>query len=106
VAQSHTPCNRCVRFATAVANGHATLATKRRLPLTWVPDLGRTRTGWIAPACGWRTYSITWSARSRIAVGTVRPSGLAVLRLTIISTFTACCTGSSAGFAPLRMRPA
>src|SRR5215472_5717973 len=35
VAQSHTPCNRCVRFATAVASGHATLATKRTLLLTW-----------------------------------------------------------------------
>jgi len=23
--------------------------------------LGRTFTGWIAPACGWRTYSITGS---------------------------------------------
>jgi hypothetical protein len=35
VAQSHTPCNRCVRFAPAVASGHATLATKRTLLLTW-----------------------------------------------------------------------
>src|SRR3954465_3758587 len=34
VAQSHTPCNRCVRFATTVASGHATLATKRTLLLT------------------------------------------------------------------------
>src|SRR4051795_6234073 len=30
-----TPCNRCVRFATTVASGHATLATKRTLLLTW-----------------------------------------------------------------------
>src|SRR5215471_14540716 len=35
VAQSHTPCNRCVRFASTVASGHATLTTKRALPLTW-----------------------------------------------------------------------
>src|SRR5262245_59140527 len=28
------------------------------------PYLGRTSTGWIAPACGWRTYSITSSARA------------------------------------------
>src|SRR5678816_2675299 len=35
VAQSHTPCNRCLRFATTVASGHATLATKRTLLLTW-----------------------------------------------------------------------
>src|SRR6266480_1623164 len=33
--ESHTPCNRCVRFATTVASGHATLATKRTLLLTW-----------------------------------------------------------------------
>jgi hypothetical protein len=26
--------------------------------------LGRTFTGWIAPAFGWRTYSITSSARA------------------------------------------
>src|SRR5215510_1328276 len=31
----NTPCNRCVRFATTVASGHATLATKRTLLLTW-----------------------------------------------------------------------
>jgi hypothetical protein len=35
VAQSHTPCNRCVRFATTVASDRATLATKRTLLLTW-----------------------------------------------------------------------
>ena len=35
-----------------------TLATKRTLLL----DLGRTFTGWIAPAFGWRTYSIISSA--------------------------------------------
>src|SRR5215467_3453634 len=28
------------------------------------PYLGRTFTGWIAPACGWRTHSITSSAHS------------------------------------------
>jgi len=28
--------------------------------------LGRTFTGWIAPACGWRTYSITSSAMVRL----------------------------------------
>src|SRR5436305_10327036 len=33
------------------------------------PYLGRTSTGWIAPACGWRTYSITSSARARSAGG-------------------------------------
>jgi len=38
------------------------------------PYLGRTCTGWIAPACGWRTYSITSSARASSAGGTVSPS--------------------------------
>src|SRR5437764_2671128 len=37
---------RCVRFATTVASGHATLATKQDATLY----LGRTFTGWIAPA--------------------------------------------------------
>ena len=44
------------------------------------PYLGRTFTGWIAPACGWRTYSITSSARASSVGGTVRPRALAVLR--------------------------
>src|SRR5712672_2343426 len=35
VAQSHTPCNRCVRFDTTVTSCHATLATKRTPLLTW-----------------------------------------------------------------------
>src|SRR5262249_53596951 len=46
--------------ATTVASGHATLATKADA----TPYLGRSSTGWIAPACGWRTHSITSSARS------------------------------------------
>jgi hypothetical protein len=39
------------------------------------------------------------------AGGTVRPSALAVLRLTISSNLVGCITGRSAGFAPLRIRP-
>jgi hypothetical protein len=39
-------CIGCVLFATPVASGHATLATKRTLLL----NLGQTFTGWIAPA--------------------------------------------------------
>ena len=38
------------------AAADATLATNRMLPLTWAGY-----TGWIAPACGWRTHSITSS---------------------------------------------
>src|SRR5262249_52410513 len=50
-------------------------------------------------------HSITSSARASSVGGTVRPSALAVLRLMISSTFVDCCTGKSAGFSPLRMRP-
>src|SRR6516162_7673714 len=49
-------------------------------------------------------YSITSSARSKIDCGTVRPSALAVLRLTTISNFVGNCTGRSPAFAPLKMR--
>ena len=37
------------------------------------PYLGRTFTGWIAPACGWRTYSITSSAATELG-GVARPA--------------------------------
>jgi hypothetical protein len=50
-------------------------------------------------------YSITWSARSKIDCGAVRPNALAVLRLMINLISVDCCTGKSAGFSPLRMRP-
>ena len=48
-------------------------------------------------------YSITSSARPNNDWGTVRPNVFAVLRLMIISTFVARCTGRSAGFSPLRI---
>jgi hypothetical protein len=48
-------------------------------------------------------YSITSSARARIAGGTVRPSAVAVLRLTTSSKVVGCSTGRSAGFAPFRI---
>ena len=64
------------------------------------PYLGRTFTGWIAPACGWRTYSITSSARASSVGGTSRPSALAVFRLMTSSNLVGCSTGRSAGFAP------
>jgi hypothetical protein len=50
------------------------------------------------------SYSITSSARSSIDTGTSRSSALAVLRLSDISNLTGAWTGSSLGFAPLRMR--
>ena len=52
-----------------------------------------------------KVYSITSSARPSSGNGMLRPRALAVLRLMISSTFVTCCTGSSAGFSPLRMRP-
>jgi hypothetical protein len=49
-------------------------------------------------------YSITSSARSRDASGIVRPSALAVLRLTANSNKVGCSIGISPGFAPRRIR--
>src|SRR6516225_96807 len=51
-------------------------------------------------------HSITSSARSRMDEGTSRPSTFAVLRLTTRSKLIGAWTGSSLGFAPLRMRSA
>ena len=51
-------------------------------------------------------YSITSSVRNNKDVGTSRRSALAALRLITSSTFVTCCTGRSAGFSPLRIRPA
>jgi hypothetical protein len=42
--------------------------------------------------------------RMREKRGTSQPSAFAVLRLMTRSSLTACCTGKSAGFSPLRMR--
>jgi hypothetical protein len=52
------------------------------------------------------SHSITSSAVASSASGTVRPSILAVETLTTSSNLVGCTTGKSAGFAPLRMRPA
>jgi len=53
------------------------------------------------PASG---HSMTSSARARIVGGTVRPSPLAVFRLTIKSNLTGSWIGRSPGLAPFRMR--
>jgi len=55
--------------------------------------------------CSKSRYSITSSARPSSVIGNVRPSVFAVLRLMSSSIFVNCCTGRSAGFSPLRMRP-
>src|SRR5262245_17761785 len=51
-------------------------------------------------------HSITSSARKRVAVGDVRPSAFAVLRLMTSWNFVDCITGKSPGFSPLRILPA
>ena len=48
-------------------------------------------------------YSMTWSARSRTDCGIVRPSALAVLRLTTNLNFVGCSMGISEGLAPLKI---
>src|SRR5262249_22574327 len=50
-------------------------------------------------------HSMASSARPSSVIGKVRPSTFAVLRLMTSSTFTACITGRSTGFAPLRIFP-
>src|SRR5215831_48312 len=52
-------------------------------------------------ACAHPRHSITSSARASTNGGTVRPSELAVLRLTMSWNLVGCSTGSSAGSAPL-----
>src|SRR5262249_27954178 len=48
-------------------------------------------------------HSITSSARAKNVSGIVRPSALAVLRLTTGSNLVGCSTGISAGFTPRRI---
>src|SRR5262245_44224666 len=85
-------CNHCVRFATTVAGGHATLATKRTLLLTWagLPPAGRT-------SFAWGTHSITSSARARSVAGTVRPRTLAVLMFSAKMNLFGAWIGKSPG---------
>ena len=51
-------------------------------------------------------YSITSSARARSVGGIARSRAFAVLRLMTSSNLVGCSTGSLAGFAPFRTRPA
>jgi hypothetical protein len=51
-----------------------------------------------------QSYSITSSAVASNVGGTINPNDCAVLRLKMSWNFVGCCSGSSAGFAPLRMR--
>src|SRR5262249_45872863 len=51
-------------------------------------------------------HSITSSAATCSVSGTVKPRALADFRLITSSNLVGCCTGRSAGFSPLRTRPA
>jgi hypothetical protein len=55
--------------------------------------------------CSCPSYSITSSASASSVGGMVRPRVLAVLTLITSSNLTACWTGMSDGFSPLRIRP-
>src|SRR5262252_4962444 len=70
------------------------------------PSLAETAA--VDPERPFATYphSMTSSARARIDGGTVRPSAFAILRLITSSNVVGCCTGRSAGLAPLRIFPA
>src|SRR5262249_26174640 len=52
------------------------------------------------------SHSMTSSAMASTPGGTVRPSAFAVFKLSTRSNLVGCKTGRSAGFAPLRIRPA
>src|SRR5947199_4294321 len=54
-------------------------------------------------ATGWRTYSMTSSARSTVEVGNVTPIALAVFKLSANSKLIGCSIGRPDGFAPLRI---
>jgi hypothetical protein len=82
-------CNRHVRFTPR--SGHS--AVPEQCPQ-------RANSGHRQP------YSITASAVVNSDGGIVRPSALAVFRLITNSNFAGCTTGRSAGFSPLRIRPA
>src|SRR6266704_3364238 len=71
-----------------------------------LPDVSNVPRGDSCTAANQHPYSITSSARASRAGGTMRPSALAVLRLIASSYLVGTCTGRSAGFSPLRMRPA
>ena len=75
----------------------ATRMLKRR---DWSRCANRDRTHRSKP----HRYSITSSARSSTDGGITRPSARAVLRLSTVAYLVGACTGSSAGFAPRRIR--
>src|SRR6516165_11388990 len=117
---AQAPIRRCTRGAALSASRHTHHSTRNtgRERLKRIEDHlcpgrarreghraaavnGRAMSAWSLCDC----YSITSSARASSVGGSVMPRTLAVIRLMISSTFTACWTGRSAGLSPLRMRP-
>src|SRR5215211_1311685 len=78
------------------------VVTQHSLPSGRYPLLGPDSHRLDCTSFSWRTHSMTSSARSRIDVGTINPSVLAVRRFTNSSIFVGCTTGRLAGLAPLR----
>src|SRR6266536_2576978 len=81
------------------------VVTQHSLPSGRYPLLGPGLHRQDRTSFAWRTHSITSSARASRVGGISRPSALAVLRLITSSYLVGCSTGSSAGFAPLRIWP-
>jgi hypothetical protein len=79
-------------------------------PMSALPpkaDIGtQSRNVRFVPKADMIAYSITSSARASSVAGISRPSDFAVLRLIANSNLVGCWTGKSAGFSPLRIRPA
>src|SRR5262249_8549582 len=94
----------------AVADGF--IATQGAIGTTPPPPDPPHQGGGSAPAgrerdgAGAKPHSMTSSARAKIAGGTVRPSALAVLRLTTSSKLVDCWTGRSAGVGAVGIFPA
>src|SRR5262249_5407456 len=100
------PRQRLVKPATRerLAGGdEADTGALARFLRTGVPAEGRSRRAEQHIAAP--HYSMTSSARSRIAGGIVSPSALAVFRLTTSWNLVGCSTGRSAGLAPERILP-
>jgi hypothetical protein len=93
----------CVSDAGYVARGSASVSIAGILPHCREERVGAT--SGLSHRNRQYHYSITSSARPSSVIGTVRPSALAVLRLMTSSILVTSCTGRSAGFSPLRMRP-
>jgi hypothetical protein len=99
---NHTPHATAVYAScSALPPPHATLASRRLAR----PYLGRTCTGWIAPALpGAFTYSITSFAAERKSGEIATPRERPVRKLTTKSNLAGSSIGRSPGLAPRRIR--